>query len=119
MFINNDLIMFHQIVYKLISLNMPDYLKLYDGTSGLRKTHLDHLSFVSHIQYNTGVNNLNKSFFFRCHTIWNSLPLEIRKEENPKKFKTELESYLWNIALSDTNIDDSGEGSLSSSQDSD
>ena len=118
MFINNDLAMFHQIVYKLIPLSLPDYLTVYDGTSGLRKTHLDHFSFVSHIQHNsTGINNLNKSFFFRCHTLWNRLPLEIRKEENHEKFKTELESHFWNTILS--NNDESEEDGLSSSDDYD
>ena len=30
-----------------------------------------------------------------------SLPFEIRKEENPIKFKTELEKLYWKLALSD------------------
>ena len=70
MFKTNDVVMFHQIVYSLIPLIMPDYLTLYDGTSVLRITHLDQLSYVSNIQHNTtSNNNLNKSFFFRSHTI--------------------------------------------------
>ena len=103
-FKTNDMVMFHQIVYGLIPLSMPDYLTLYDGTSGLRITHLDQLSYVSNIQHNTtSINNLNKSFFFRSHTIWNSLPIDIRKEKNPEKFKTELENHFWELALQDTN----------------
>ena len=112
----NDMVIFHQIVYKLIPLSMPEYLTIYDGTSGLRATHLDELSYVSHIQHNTeSTYNLNKSFFFRSHTIWNSLPLEIRSEKNHNKFKTKLETHYWKIALQDTG--DSDEDSLSSSED--
>ena len=113
-----DMIMFHQVVYKTVPLSMPDYLTLYDGTSGLRITHLDHLSFISHIQHNiTGINNLNKSFFFRSHSTWNSLPIEIRNEKNPKKFENELETHFWNVALNNT--DDSDDNSLTSSDDYD
>ena len=118
MFDNYDMIMFHQIVYKTVPLSFPEYLTLYDGTSGLRTTHLDHLSYVSHISHNiTGINNLNKSFFFRSHTLWNSLPLDVRSEENPTEFKTKLEKHLWYIALRDT--DESDDNGLSSSDDSD
>ena len=111
------MILFHQIVYKIIPLNMPNYLTPYDGTSGLRITHLDKLSYTSHIRQNiTGINNLNKSFFFRSHSLWNSLPLEIRNKENPNEFKTELEKHVWSIALKDT--DGSDESGWSSSDDS-
>ena len=117
MFDKYDMIMFHQIVYKTLPLTMPDYLTFYDGTSGLRQTHLDHLSFISNIQHNvTGINNLYKSFFFRSHALWNSLPLEIRSEENPKKFEIKLETHFWNFALKDT--DESDDNSLSLSDDS-
>ena len=121
MFNCNDMVIFHQIVYKLIPLSMPGYLSLYDGTSGLRSTHLDQLSYVSHIEHNnnTSINNLNKSFFFRSHTIWNSLPLEIRKEKNPKKFKAELENHYWEQALHDANESEEDGLSTSSSLSSD
>ena len=76
------MVIFHQVVYKLIPLSMPDYLTIFDGISGLRTTHLDELSYISHVQHNTtSINNLNKSFFFRSHSLWNALPLEIRKEK--------------------------------------
>ena len=110
--------MFHQVVYKTVPLSMPDYLTLYDGTSGLRITHLDHLSFISHIQHNiTGINNLNKSFFFRSHSLWNLLPLEIRQEKDPNKFETQLKKHYWDVALN--NAEESDENSLSSSDEYD
>ena len=65
MFTMNDLVLFHAIVYNRSPLSMPDYLSLYDGTSGQCNTHLDQFSFVSNIQHSiTGIKNLKKSFFF-------------------------------------------------------
>ena len=65
---------FHKVVYKIISVTMPDYLTPYSGDSRLRSTHMDNLSFVSNIALTTkSINNFNKSFFFRSHTLWNSL----------------------------------------------
>ena len=67
-----------KIVYKTIPVNIPDYLTLYSGDSRLRRTHLDNLSFVSNIaSTTTSIANLNKSFFFRSHTLWNSSPFDI------------------------------------------
>ena len=72
---------------------MPDYLKCYNGDSRLRSTHLDNLLFVSNIaSTTTSINNVNKSFFFRSHSFWNSLPFDI---------KNKLYKHLWNIALTD------------------
>ena len=62
--------LFHKIVYKTIPVNIPDYLTLYSGDSRLRRTHLDNLSFVSNIvSTRTNITNLNKSLFFRTHTL--------------------------------------------------
>ena len=75
----NDVNLFHEFVYKTIPINMPDYLTLYNGNSRLCSTNLDNLSFVTNIASTaTRINNLNKYFFFRSHTFWNSLPFDIR-----------------------------------------
>ena len=98
----NDMNLFHKIVYKTIPINMPDYLTLYNGNSRLRSTHLDNLSFVTNIASTaTSINNLNKSFFFRSHTFWNSLPFDIRNSISLLLFKNKLYKHLWNIALTD------------------
>ena len=69
----NNMNLFQKIVYKTIPINMPDYLNLYNGNSRLRSTHLYNLSFVTNMASTaTSINNLNKSFFFRSHTFWNS-----------------------------------------------
>ena len=79
---------------------MPDYLSLYNGNSRLRSTHLDNLSFVTIniASTATSINNLNKSFFFRSHTFWNSLPFDIRNSISFLLFKNKLFKHLWNIA---------------------
>ena len=92
----NDMNLFHKIVYKTIPVNIPDYLTLYSGT------HLDNLLFVSNIaSTTTSIKNLNKSFFFRSHTLWNSLPFDIRNSMILSQFEIKLVKHLWSIALSD------------------
>ena len=90
---------FHEIVYKTIPVNIPDYLKLYSGDSLLRRTHLDNLSFVSNIASTTeSITNLNKYFFFRTHT----LPFDIRSSMRLSQFKFKLAKHFWSIGLSDS-----------------
>ena len=87
----NDMNLFHKIVYKTIPVNILDNLTLYSGNSRLRRTHLDNLSFVSNIATKTvSITNLNKSLFFRTHTLWNSLPFDIRNSMRYKKFNETL-----------------------------
>ena len=92
---------------------MPEYLELFDGNNPLRTTHLDNLAFVANITYiTTGINNLNKSFFFRCHSLWNALPFEIRNITNPDDFNSKITDHFWKETLKD--IEDCGESDLSS-----
>ena len=70
--------------------------------SRLRRTHLDNLSFISNIaSTTTSIKNLNKSFFFRTHTLWNSLPFDIRNSLRLSQFKIKLAKHFWSKALSD------------------
>ena len=78
---------FHKIVYQRIPVNMPEYLNRFDGTTCLHITHLDSSSYVSSIIHGiSGISNLSKSFFFRSHSLWNSLPFDIRNISNPTDF---------------------------------
>ena len=95
-FILNDLIFFHKIVNELVPIHLPDYLKFFDGTTRLRSTHLDHLSLVSTVTpRRNSFKVLEKSFFYRTHIMWNSIPLEIREIGSPSLFRLRLESHLW------------------------
>ncbi len=92
----NDLILFHKVVYELIPLKMPEYLTLYNNNSRLRSTHLDSLSYVSAIlPRNSNRGILDKSFFYRTHSLWNHVPLEIREIPNPAAFKSNLVANYW------------------------
>ena len=72
----NDMIFFHKIVYKLTPVNLPYYLKPYNGNSRLRTTHLDSLPFVSSLATkSTSIHNLNKSFFFGA--TLNGIPYQL------------------------------------------
>ena len=83
-FMFNDMNLFHKVVYKIIPVTMPNYLTLYSGDSRLRSTQLDIQSFVSNIaSTTTSISNLNKSFFFRIHTLWNFLPFDLRNSMIP------------------------------------
>ena len=102
MFNFNDMNLFHKIVYKTIPVNIPDNLTLYSGDSCLRRTHLDNLSFVPNIaSTTTSIKNLNKSLFFRAHTLWNSLPFDIRNSMKLTQFKSKLSKHFWGIAWPD------------------
>lgn len=94
----NDLILFHKIVNEKIPVDLPNYLTLFDGQTRLRTTHLDSLSLVSNVNSRTiGTNNLNKSFFFRTHALWNSIPFDIRNTSDISQFRFKINKYYWDL----------------------
>ena len=103
----NDLILFHKIIYNIIPINLPEYLSFFDGNSRLRSCHLDSLSIVSKLQpARFSKVYLNKSFFYRTHTEWNALPLQIRQILSPSLFKKEVIKHLWKFVLDELeNVD--------------
>ena len=103
----NDLINFHKIINHLVPVKIPVYLLLFSGHSRLRSSHLDRLSFVSSVlPRGSSSNTLNKSFFYRCHIMWNTLPLEIREITIPITLKFNLKQHLWKLVWEDiTNSD--------------
>ena len=106
----NDLTFLHKIVYELIPMKLPSYLKFYECVTRLRSTHLDSLSLVTSIFPKLNTRNYSdigdvvsvssfrpfeNSFFYRSHLQWNTLPLEIRKISSPSDFRAKLETHLW------------------------
>ena len=45
----NDLVFFHKIFYNILPVSFPEYLAVFQGTSRLRRSHLDDCSIVSSI----------------------------------------------------------------------
>ena len=98
----NDLILFHKTVYDLVPLSLPNYLSFFNGITRLRSCHLDSLSIVCSLQPRNVSNvSLNKSFFYRTHTLWNALPFEIRQIQISSAFKNEAIKHLWKLLLMD------------------
>ena len=98
----NDLVFFYKIIYKLIPVQLPYYLKFFDGNSRLRSCHLDELCLVSDIKPRTNVRSpLQKSFFYRTHLLWNNIPLELRRIEHYQQFRSKLSKYLWDLIMTD------------------
>ena len=102
----NDLILFHKIINGLVPISLPGYLEWFDGSSRLRNSHLDHMSLVSSIvPSKNGSKSIEKSFFYRTHSVWNSVPLEIRELGSVSLFKSKLESFLWDSILTREDYD--------------
>ena len=92
----NDLILMHKVINGYIPVSLPEYLTWYNGNSRLRSSHLDRLSLVCTLLPKASSSKpLEKSFFYRTHSSWNSLPLEIREIDSISLFKSKLEDHLW------------------------
>ena len=92
-------------------MDIPDYLTLFTGQSRLRSSHLDELSFVSGlIPRSSSTTILEKSFFYRTHMTWNSIPLDIRKVGSISQFRSNLETHLWSLLLGNDDREREGIG---------
>ena len=47
----NDLVLFHKIVHELIPVQLPEYICRYNGSSRLRNSYLDSMSFIFNNAY--------------------------------------------------------------------
>ena len=101
-----DLLFFYKVVNRLVPVELPDYLTLYDGSSRLRSTHLDHMCYKSSIQPKAMNNAFARGFFFRTFNKWNRLPLDIRESESLDIFKSKLRNSLWEYVLAEASEDD-------------
>ena len=105
-----DLIFFFKIVKQHIPVILPSYLQPYQGHSRLRNSHMDSLCFVSSISPRASSNAFAKNFFYRTHTKWNHIPLDIREIESITDFKSKLSTYMWGKIIpmdSDSELDHS------------
>ena len=96
----HDLKFLHLVVHNCSCIKLPSYLRLFDGSSRLRSTHLDHFSLVSDIKPNAIKSVSSKrgfahTFFYRTHLSWNRLPLTLREIIRPSVFKSMLIKYIW------------------------
>ena len=113
-FIYTDLVPFHQIVHKLVDIELPSYIcpkptssvgsrfkTPFAISSGVDSSNIiiqnDNLQFRSIMA--PKVNAFKYGFFYRTHLEWNKLPFEIRKGENLDNFKELLKKHIWKIIL--------------------
>ena len=106
----NNLIFFHKLVNDLIPVCLPEYLSFYQGSSRLRQCHLDSRSVVSSVIPRSSQNRssgsgssdpLSRSFFYRTHLLWNSLPLETREIFSTSQFKSKVTEHLWKAIITE------------------
>ena len=103
----NDLILFHKIAYGYVPIGLPEYLQWFDGNSRLRNSHLDRLSLVSsYLPTGRGSRLFENSFFYRTHSLWNRIPVEIRDIACTITFKARLKAHLWQTLISNLESDD-------------
>ena len=100
-----DVIFFYKVVRGIVPVELPPYLIPYQENSRLRSSHMDHLCYISTITPRTATNPFAQSFFYRTHTKWNNIPLELRQIENITAFKTKLAKFMWDTIMSQVDVD--------------
>ena len=55
---------------------------------------------------------LLKVFFFRTHTKWNHIPLNIREIDSLTEFKSKLTKYMWENIMSEISTDELNENNV-------
>ena len=118
----NDLKLFHLIIHKMSPIQLPSYLRFFEGTT-LRSSHYDNLSLISNVfpagQVNPSSNRgFSNSYFYRTHLLWNRLPLSLREIISPSEFKSKLIKYIWEEFVTDYISSDSSDEDATSSEQS-
>ena len=93
-----DIIFLYKVINHIVPVQLPNYLKFYEGNSRLRHCHLDHRSLVvfdEFFQNQTCTRSFKQHFFYRAHSKWNNIPLEIREIEILSQFKVKFKNFLW------------------------
>ena len=90
---------------------MPSYINPYHGTSKLRSSHLDYMSYIFSdatlitLQRTNCNNKFFKSFFYRTVYTWNKLPLDIGEISSHIKFELEARSFFYSGMMQDNAFD--------------
>ena len=112
--IYTDLVLFHQIVHKLVDIELPSYIcrkrassiRSRSKTSGCISSSVESSNIITqndNLQFRSTmaskVTAFKYGFFYRVHLEWNNLPFEIRKVENVDIFKQLLKKHIWFLIL--------------------
>ena len=79
-----DIKRFQLIVHAMLCIKLPSYLHLFEGSSRLRFTHLDHLRIITKtvpagLFNETSKSGFANSYFYTTHLLLNRLPQTLRE----------------------------------------
>ena len=124
-FIFTDLVMFHNIFHGHSVIKFPQYITLVSDDdrnrlrsnvrppgwlnqcltsevpdqSSMRSKQLHHTSCKCVIEAKS--SSFRNSFFFRTHTIWNTLDVQLREIDNSNAFQKNLKEYSIHVGKND------------------
>ena len=82
-------------------MKIPEYISTYTGSSRLRNSHLDSMSFIFNNAYpiRDSRSKLYKSFYYRSIHTWNAFDFNTRNTADIVEFKRVTKRHLWNKIL--------------------
>ena len=103
-FIQNTLTLFYKVVNSFVNITLPDYIaviclehKCFTRNTAPVIDKQDKYTYSCSIM--PSCDNFKYSFFYRSMTLWNKLPLPIRKTNTVSVFKQELTKFLWELDM--------------------
>ena len=87
------------LMHRALTTGQPPYLsELLQCRTSLRTTRSTNMELLSVPVFRLEL--LRKAFRFAAPTVWNTLPIELRRRLSPSVFKTGLKTFLFNAAYS-------------------
>ena len=92
-FVYNDMVMFYKIMNNLIPVSLPPYIISRSNTRSCTSGRT--LGIDSDLVNQPIKNVFGRSFFPRCISTWNHLPMATKTSDNINVFITSVKAYLW------------------------
>ena len=87
------------LTHRVLATGQPPYLsELLQRKASLRTTRSTNMELLAVPDFRLELSR--KTLNFAAPTVWNTLPIEIRRRLSPTVCKTELKTYLFNAAYS-------------------
>ena len=87
------------LTHRALTTGQPPYLsELLQRRTSLRTTRSTNMELLSVPVFRLEISR--KAFRFAAPTVWNTLPIELRRRLSPSVFKTGLKTFLFNAAYS-------------------
>ena len=95
----SDLVLFHKIVHQLIPMKIPEYISRYTGSSRLRNSHLDSMSFIFNNAYPTRDSRSKLYKSLQNYSYLDALDFNTRNTADIVDFKRVTKRHLWDKIL--------------------